>query len=172
MVKITQKSFNVEMESYLAKRKSDKPVKKTKEKPKKEVEVEEFHEEEKKYYPKSFIDKILDLISGEKPEHVEEDEGEEHSEELEKEEEFDELDETPRQSLIDKIKSWLMFQDVEDIDDDMEPLVEEEIKEVLKIQNKWLSKLSASKIKEFKESGDYNTYKEFLKKYKLIKKKD
>jgi len=81
-----------------------------------------------------------------------------------------------KKGIIEKIKSWLYLdnnndeeiyeEDEEIVDSD----VEDEIKEVLKIQNKWLSRLPNRKIREFKESKDYERYKEILEKYNLIRK--
>jgi len=162
------------MESYLSKKRRVNQSKKTKSKPKiKEIEdVEEFKEEEKKYFVrKNILHKILDFISGEKQEIEEEELQEIEQEEIEElEEELEELEEKPRLTIVERIKRWLYIQDEMPLDEEEKSLVDEEIKTALKIQNKWLSQLSNKKIKEFKESEDYDKYKEILDKYKLIKK--
>lgn len=47
--------------------------------------------------------------------------------------------------------------------------LDEELKEVLKITFKWVSKLPPEELKEFKSSPDFEKYKLVLKKYGLIK---
>ena len=51
----------------------------------------------------------------------------------------------------------------------VEDTKEEKTKELLKAIHKWLKKLPQEDIKEFKESKDYELYKEVLKMYGLIK---
>ena len=168
------------MESYLSKKRREKQPKKSKPKPKEVEDIEEFQEEEKKYFVrKNILHKILDFISGEK-EEIAEEMAEEEIEELEEvakteidelEDELEELEERPRLSIVDKIKRWLYIQDEMPLDEvEDREMVDEEIKTALKIQNKWLSQLSNKKIKEFKDSEDYEKYKEILEKYNLIKK--
>ncbi len=182
-ITISQKNFNVDMDTYLSRRK--KPVsKKTKPKPKAKVTEKEFKEEELEYYKreKNMIDKFLDFILGEKkePEVKEiEDIEEEIEEQIIEEEEFEEeLDEIQKEdkkiSFFTRLKQLFFFgDDEEDVlyDEELdEPIIDEEIKEVLKIQNKWLTKLSAKEIKKFKESSDYSRYVEILEKHNLLKK--
>jgi len=53
-----------------------------------------------------------------------------------------------------------------------EPVVPSDVSEVLKITYSWLEKLPARQKKAFKESDDFEKYKEVLTKYGLVKKKD
>jgi len=50
--------------------------------------------------------------------------------------------------------------------------INEEIKDVLRIQNEWLKKLSPTNLKNFKKSPEYLIYKATLEKYKLLKKEN
>ncbi len=176
-IAISQKDFNFDMDTYLSKRK--KPAAKKKAKPK----AEEFEEEELEYYKreKNVIDKFLDFILGEAPsadvKEIDEIE-EEIEEEIEKEEEEFEQelenmeDEPEKPGFFTKIKKWFMIDDDEVMYEEVDSgeIVNEEIKEALKIQNRWLSKLPGKEIKKFKESEDYKTYIRILEKYNLIKK--
>ncbi|MEM2138889.1 MAG: hypothetical protein QXM96_01930 [Candidatus Woesearchaeota archaeon] len=77
-----------------------------------------------------------------------------------------------RKSFFDKIKSW--FSEEAEYDEESDEVKEkeelpEDLKEILKIQNKWLSKLPQEELHNFKNSEDYKKYKETLKKYNLIK---
>jgi hypothetical protein len=47
--------------------------------------------------------------------------------------------------------------------------VDEDVRLVLKLSYQWLSYLPKSKLDQFKESQDFETYKDVLKKYGLIK---
>jgi hypothetical protein len=172
------------MDSYLTKRKK-KPTS-SKQKPKKEETEAEFVEEEQEFFSKdkSLVQKFLDFISGEQTDEYEEFETEEPMQmEVDSPDDLESVEDTEYQEevaqkkgIIEKIKSWLYLdnnndeeiyeEDEEIVDSD----VEDEIKEVLKIQNKWLSRLPNRKIREFKESKDYERYKEILEKYNLIRK--
>jgi hypothetical protein len=94
-------------------------------------------------------------------------------------EEFEELNEE-RRSLFNILFSWLKPRTLEYEEDFDEETVEKEIasknsevlkdaKGVMKSVNYWLNQLDAQKKKEFKNSDDFITYTEFLKKYRLIK---
>jgi hypothetical protein len=143
------------MNSYLSKRRKHEPVKKEKKK-KKPVVTEEFNDELKDYgSKKSFFQKVMDFIIGEEITEEETLEGE-----------------APKESgkgIFDTIKGWFATDEEEEIEELEQPMIEDEIKEVLKIQNKWLLRLPKKTIKEFKDSKDYAIYKETLKKYNLIK---
>ena len=56
-------------------------------------------------------------------------------------------------------------------DYEQEPVLDEDVIEVLKIMHKWLEQLPPSKKRSFKASKDFQKYKEVLDKYGLIKKK-
>ena len=148
MVEISQKNFNMDMSTYIAQRRKVEPVKKQKKKEKLE-KIEEV-EEELPEKNKSFFDKIMLAFLGEgtAPE-----------------------EENNESGIFTKIKSWFEIKDgvEEELQEVDEPLVDDEIRDVLKIQNKWLLKLPKKTIEEFKKSEDYKKYKETLRKYNLIK---
>ena len=60
--------------------------------------------------------------------------------------------------------------DIQEIQDVLE--INEEIKDVLRIQNEWLKKLSPTNLKNFKKSPEYLIYKATLEKYNLLKKEN
>lgn len=176
------------MDTYLSKRKKPTTKKKpVKEEPKEKVVEQEFKEEEKEYYKKdkNMIDKFLDFILGEEKhepdvkeiEEIEEEIDEEIKEEKEFESELEEIEEEPKTGFFEKIKKLLFYNKAQEelvyeeieVEKDIEA-INEDIKEALKIQNKWLKKLSPKEIKKFKESDDYVRYVEILEKHNLIKK--
>jgi len=139
------------MDAYLSKRR--KPSKK-----RKKTAEKEFREEEKQYYSESFFQKIMNYILGEPIK-------EEIPEEVEIEEEKKELEE-----YNEKRDRFSFLRNIFSSEKKEEPkIIPDDIREVLKIQNKWIRKLPSELIKKFKESEDYNNYKETLKKYNLIK---
>lgn len=140
-------SFNSEMDAYLSRRKKDISASSSKQ--------------------NNSAQKFLNFMHGETK--VEETNEEKFDEEYEKKE--------PKRGVFSKIKQWLSF---DENDSDEEEFVKteeqpasgvnEDIKEVLKLQNKWLSKLPSKTIREFKESDDYKRIKALLEKNNLIKK--
>jgi hypothetical protein len=50
------------------------------------------------------------------------------------------------------------------------PIMDEDVKEVLKILHRWLEKLPPQELKAFKTSQDFSKYKDILEKYDLIRK--
>ncbi len=139
-------SFNSEMDAYLTRRKKDVPVSSSKQ--------------------NNSAQKFLNFMHGETK--VEETNEEKFEEEYEKQ---------PKKGVFSKIKQWLSFDDNDSDEEEFEKseeqpasAVNEDIKEVLKLQNKWLSKLPSKTIREFKESDDYKRIKALLEKNNLIKK--
>ncbi len=194
VIQISQKEFNVEMDSYIHKvKKQETTEKKEKKKePKKDAELKEFKEEEKEYYSKKkpFFDRIMDFIAGSE-ESMEEstEEGREESteqgektalskEEKEEEKELEQCSEKAekKEGFFSSVKGWLSSGEKpkkeEKSREEKPPALEEDVKQVLKIQNKWLLKLPVKTIKEFKDSEDYKLYRETLKKYNLIRIKE
>ena len=51
-----------------------------------------------------------------------------------------------------------------------QPVLDEEVKEVLKITFKWLKQMDPDTVEEIKSSSDFEKYKKVLDKYGLIKK--
>jgi hypothetical protein len=139
-------SFNYEMDAYLSKRKKENTANSDRN--------------------KNSAQKFLNFMYGETK--VEEANEEKFKEEYEKKE--------PKKGVFSKLKEWLSFEEAADEEDFEKPkeeavsTVNEDIKEVLKLQNKWLSKLSSKTIREFKESEDYKRIKVLLEKNNLIKK--
>jgi len=151
VVQISQRNFNVEMDSYLSRRKKDLPQKE-------EIKVvDEPMEEQEEKQPaerRNIFQKFLDFVAGESIQPVED-------EELDEEE----FEERPRPTIFGRLSGWMS----KDEEPPSQPVVSDDLVEALKIQNKWLAKLPGDKIREFKASEDYKKYKEILKKYNLIK---
>jgi hypothetical protein len=85
----------------------------------------------------------------------------------------------PQQKPEKKTMSWLFGKKKEQDEDydtmetmatPAQPVLDEEVKEVLKITFKWLKKMDPDTIAEIKESPDFEKYKAVLDKYGLIKK--
>lgn len=193
MIKISSGSFNSEMDNYLSKVKkplAPKKPKKTKlEEEAKEMKAAEdakdFKVEEKEYYTekKPFFQKIIDFIAG--PDDDEEDimnkeeKAKEEKEDYEDEKELEEYSEkSSRKGVFSSIRQWFAG-DGEKASETktaeaspQEHAISDDIKEVIKIQNRWLMKLPVKTIKDFKDSEDYRVYKETLRKYNLIKIKE
>jgi hypothetical protein len=163
------------MDSYLSK------VKKSEEKIKKSVVVEEkmtqenpeeFKEEEKEYLSgrKSVFQKFMDFIAG-----TEDDAPVEESKKVEDVEDEKELEKYDKKNngILNSVKGFFYKESKAEPEEKPEEkktsAVPDDIKEVLRIQNKWLMLLPGRTIREFKESEDYRVYKETLLKYGLIK---
>jgi hypothetical protein len=165
------------MDSYLSKvKKSEEKVKRpvvAEEKMKKE-DAEEFREEEESYMAgrKSVIQKFMDFIAGTEETEEEKKPDVNKVEEGEDEKELEKYDKKNK-GILTSVKEFFSR---EDNDEPKEQKIEEsksslpeDIKEILRIQNKWLMMLPGRTIREFKESDDYRVYKETLQKYGLIK---
>lgn len=190
MVQISKAGFNKEMDNYLSKVKSTESEKKESKKKKKpaerEVEAAEFKEEEKEYYTskKTLFQKAIGFFTGEEAKPMQEDKETEDISEEEKElEEYSKPD-RKKGSVFSRLKGWFAADDDPGDGSQIQKEAKEEdaktpkeavpadIKEVLRIQNKWLMRLPAKSIKDFKDSEDYKIYKATLKKYGMIKVKD
>lgn len=55
--------------------------------------------------------------------------------------------------------------------EDMAPIVDEDVKQALRIGIKWIEKLPKTKLREFKQTGDADRYKDALIKYGIAKEK-
>ena len=161
---------------YLSKRTRDSKPKQDKKK-KKEAEVVEVEniivETVDKKKKGSFLNNLFKSLFGEDNEEISE------TEELLEEKEMKDFDvkgeEMPpkkEKGFFSRLFSWMEGDD-QVVSKEVEKKavdLNEDLKDALKIQNKWLQKLSGDKIREFKGSGDYKRYKEILEKYDLIKK--
>ena len=159
MVQISQKDFNLDLETYLSKRVTEKPKRATKE----TANTKEFKEEAEDYYQQSFFQRIAGYIVGE-PQNKASDEKTEIEEDKKDLEEFSKKQ---NPGLFTSFKNWLA---AENNEKEELPLLSNDVKEILKIGNKWLAKLPSDVMKDFKKSEDYEKYRETLERYKLIKK--
>ncbi len=82
----------------------------------------------------------------------------------------------PAQQKESTTMGWFTKKKEQDEDYDMAelapatPVIDEEVKEVLKITFKWLKMMDAETVEEIKNSPDFEKYKAVLGKYGLIKK--
>lgn len=95
------------------------------------------------------------------------------------EDDFEDLEEPVKKSFSlfsfanNLFKRKKLITEEDDIKEVQEVLeINEEIKDVLRIQNEWLKKLSPTNLKKFKASPEYAIYKATLEKYNLLKKED
>lgn len=78
-------------------------------------------------------------------------------------------------SFLSKMRSARKRSQDFDEDEYIEPkanVLDQDVKETLKILHKWLEKLPGNELKEFKTSEDFQKYKYILDKYGLIKRKE
>ncbi|MBN1502499.1 hypothetical protein JW930_03065 [Candidatus Woesearchaeota archaeon] len=180
MITISQKDINRDLEIYLESKsrpsfpepRKVEPVLQAKDADK------EFESEEKEFYSERqpWHKRMAYIVFGKQ--HVKKYVNPKTKEE-ELEKEFDETEEVkkPKRGAFSSIFDWLFIDKEEDETEGFEEesnapeesQIPEDIKEALKIQHKWLEKLSAKRIKEFKESDDYSNYRLILEKYKLIR---
>jgi len=187
VVNITKFNFNHDLDDYLDKRRAEeKPFEKAVTKIKNKFHsVDELEEEprpkRKKQY--SFLSRIFRRrIPSE--EEIEEEIGtlskkeatdlEMEEERIEDAQELDEDLEEQRESMITrflrKLRLYRRAQYEEDYEEvEEKPIVDEEMKELLKTLHKWLEQLPYDKKEQFKRSEDFVKYKESLRKYGLIK---
>ncbi len=200
MVIINQKAFNDDMDQYISKLRKKSPLAlinkipflKTTNEEVPEMLEGEIHIE---YKEPSFIKKVLswrrklklgslkDDLSDKEKDQLEEIEGEIEAIEQEEEqlEEMEEELEEKRESLLSllfrKINIFKKTRREEEyLEEDFEEQTiqldfDEDVKEVLKIVHTWIEKLSPKKKKEFKDSKDFEKYKDILLKYGLVKEK-
>lgn len=181
--KIVQKSFNREMDSYLSDRVKPLELDSSTKKKKSQDEKAEVHKEKIPFYQRI----IRYFHTDKKGEIVEEEidvgvKDEEIAEVEEMDKDFEDFEEevvikTKRKGVIERIFSFILPGIEDDIrEEEFETVASSEqfelpddLKEALKIQNKWLKKLDPEIISEFKSSEDYDNYKIILQKYGLIK---
>ncbi|USN45767.1 MAG: hypothetical protein H6502_01390 [Candidatus Woesearchaeota archaeon] len=96
--------------------------------------------------------------------------------ELEELETVEEEIEEVRENIISRFLRRLR-QEKEPVEDELlevgesKPFLDSEVISVVKILNRQLEKLPPKEMREFKTSSDFLTYKQFLEKYELIKRK-
>jgi hypothetical protein len=168
-----KQDFNNDLDSYISRRRADrKPFEKTmqilKEKVKKSKEP---YDEEPKQTGKISMMFRKRIPTEEEVMHQKKTEKKE-IEELEEEdeviaEEMEELDKKPGffSKLFGKGKQdEFEEEEVEQVDPEIETL-----KDTIKILHSWLEKLPPEQVQKFRNSPDYEKYKEALRKLKLIK---
>lgn len=146
-----------------------------------EEEYKEIEEEVKKEN-KPFWSFFTDIFKTEPKEEIGPEKGIEEAEELEEdykeleemeenveelEDEIEEKKESIFRRLFDIFKTEPKEEIIEEVQD--EYTLNEDVKDALKILTGWLKQLPPEKLKRFKESEDFEKYKEILKKYNLIK---
>ena len=91
----------------------------------------------------------------------------------EMEEDVEELEEQidrKKENIFKRMFGMFKFEPKEEIDEFEEEFeLNEDIKDIIKILTNWIKQLPPEKLKSFKESEDFERYKEILKRYNLIK---
>ncbi|MBN2422441.1 hypothetical protein JXB41_04400 [Candidatus Woesearchaeota archaeon] len=180
MIKITQQEFNKELDRYLSTK-----VRKGALKKKAESEIiasdSDFEKESQEFCKERepFYRRIFNIFMPKKQAEIirETENGEEldsFQEQTEESKEEEEIKPKKEKDIISKILDFFRFTHDEYEEFPAEeykeqPVLDEDIKKVIKIQHKWINQLTKEKIKEFKKSEDFETYKEVLSKYNLIK---
>jgi len=150
-----QMDFNKDLDGYLGGRVKQETIK-----------ADSDFEKEDKGFEEPFY-KVLgaekSVLHEEKVREIEEVE-----EEVEKE-----IEAEDRPGLLSRIKGFILGSDKdadeEDFIEEKKDTIPDDLKEVLKLQHKWINKLPPEKISEFKESEDFQKYTDVLRKYGLIK---
>jgi len=130
-----------------------------------------FHNDMAGYLDKRLSEKKqFSIFKGEpKAEFKEIDEVEEEIEQMKQEDQYD--DEEPRKGFLSKIFGG-MFGKEDDFEGEMEesnPVLDEDVKKVLRISFDWINQLEPDKKVKFKHSQDFVEYKAVLKKYGLLR---
>jgi len=200
VVIISQKNFNDDMDKYLGKIRKSTPksfsqtINFLKSKPDENVPEISDTETHVEYKEPSFFQKIFrwkrrydieddELSDDEKLKlHAMEEEVEEIEDEEEQLHEMEEELEEKKSGILAGIMRMLGLyrrspdeledEFEEDFEAEPQPVIDEDVKEVLKITHSWITKLSPRYLKAFKASDDFVQYKVILEKYGLIKGKD
>ncbi|MBN1646081.1 hypothetical protein JW868_03525 [Candidatus Woesearchaeota archaeon] len=176
-----QKVFNIDMDKYLSKRTSGgKSFSIRKKQP--PVEDERVYYDSKKpgFFTKIFGRDVKEMEDEPVSDEVLkiEDEIEELDDESQVVEMMDEGIQEKKDGLMNKLfksmrndrKKKQEFDEDEIIHESI-PELDEDIKEILKITFRWIEQLPKTKLKQFKESEDFEKYKLILMKYGLVKDK-
>ena len=137
---------------------------------------EEVREEKKNFWQivKNFFvteTKKEDLDEGEMKEIERLEEEYEDLDEMEEDvEELEEQIDRKKENIFKRMFGMFKFEPKEEIDEFEEEFeLNEDIKDIIKILTNWIKQLPPEKLKSFKESEDFERYKEILKRYNLIK---
>jgi hypothetical protein len=144
-------------------------------------EYKELEDLEKKVKEekKSFWNILMNFFKTQPKEEGQMEEVEELKEEYEDlddmEEDVEELEEQieeKKESIFKKLLNVFKTNPKDEVEEFDEMLdLNEDVKEVIKILTNWIKQLPLDKLKEFKNSEDFQKYKEVLNNYNLIKKK-
>ncbi len=184
-----KKEFNAEMDKYIRSRLILKPKikKRIVEQPDEKLkELSELNDEEKEAeeiletYPKSLLHKLFPFLE-KKAGDLNFQEAEELPEINEEsvdylKGEFKELSNIEeeinikKENLFSKMFGRLSFLSEENLKHEQPTLIiDEDMKQILRVTHHWLKKLSKEDLSKFKNSNDFEIYKSTLKKYNLIK---
>ena len=196
-VVIIAKSFNDDMDDYLdrlygkkeryidtvKKQKKKKPAQKVPE----SVSEEEIFVEYDDFRPSGGFGAWLSSLFArrEVPQRIPEDLSETEANVLEEmEDEIEQIDEEIHDLEEVRESLWTRFlksmrasrrseaEIKDDLLDEVVPVIDEDVKSVLKVLHKWLGKLPAHEMNSFKASEDFLSYKAILEKYGLVKKEE
>ena len=182
-VVIIVKDFNDDMTQYLDKIYKGRPrsERKKKIKPHKMPEVSEeelyveYDEPKEGFFRRLFRRRPrLDIPEEDLPPEEVEKLGEMEEEIEEVDEEIEELEEVREGMIARFLRSMRMARrggpTRDELLDDVVPVIDEDVKETLKILHRWLERLPNDQLRAFKTSEDFGKYREVLEKYELIRK--
>lgn len=117
-----------------------------------------------------------DILDEDLPEEIREDlEGlEDEMEDIE--EEIEDLEEKRENALVRFLNTMRLSRrrkqspTKDELLEEVVPVIDEDVKETLKILHKWLERLPNHELRAFKTSEDFQKYRNILEKYDLIKK--
>ena len=183
MVQIAKPEFNKEIDSYLDKRrKEQEPFEISKEKREKMIE-QEYDEMDDKPKQKITLSTLLrrripdeDVIEREQKVRRKQ-EVEDIQEEIEDLDEMEDELETEKESLFYRLRRVFGGKAKEELYEEAEieaaeqeqAVLDEQVRETIKILHRWLEQLPPDKLEQFKRSADFARYKELLRKFGMIK---
>lgn len=178
MVNISN-DFNDELDRYIEKRRSAKPFYKDILKQKKKQDYASSDKEEGRKMIFGFLrrriptdEEIQEKLEQEKMKRQEAQM--DQQDQMEPEEEFYEEEPELREGPVKRLVRKLFFTRVDEEYEEMPEEIQEEdetqeLKETIKVLHRWLEKLPPEQITAFKNSEDFEKYKEALKKLGLTK---
>ncbi|MBU1975503.1 MAG: hypothetical protein KKG59_03815 [Nanoarchaeota archaeon] len=176
-----QDDFNKDMDKYIKKRKESDGVT-VNFNIRKKAETKKFDEDLEEYgESKGFVSRIFKKTESEElGDDIEQfQELEDELEEIETEtDDFtkEEIDQK-KVSVMSKFFNFFKSENQESMPDDENMgedmvLMDEEVKDVLKLALKWIEKLPKTRLREFKTSGDADKFKDVLIRYGIAKDKN
>lgn len=182
VVQIVKPELNKEIDSYIGKRRQElEPFEISKEKREK---MEDYEDETlSKTNQKITLSTLLRRRIPDEEEIEKEQKARKNKEIQEIEEEVEDIDEmedeleNEKESLFYKLRKMFggkgkeeLYEEAEiEVAEQEQAILDEQVKETIKILHRWLEQLPPDKLDQFKRSADFARYKELLRKFGMIK---